>query len=47
MQSNLFVREITEDEAEKLEVSCGFCEQRIRIRSLEEHVRIKHSKLMK
>ncbi|MEM2160735.1 MAG: hypothetical protein QXN55_07270 [Candidatus Nitrosotenuis sp.] len=33
---------ITEEEAEKLEVTCGFCDKRIAIRSLEAHVRIEH-----
>lgn len=33
---------LTEEEAEKLEVTCGFCEKRITIRSLEAHIRIIH-----
>lgn len=44
MQSNPLGLEISEETAEKLEVICGFCERKIRIRSLEEHVRIEHSK---
>lgn len=42
MKSNPSGLEITEEEAEKLEATCGFCEKRIRIRSLEEHVRREH-----
>ena len=33
---------LSEDEAEKLEVGCGFCDRRIRIRSLEDHIRSEH-----
>jgi len=29
---------LTEEEAEKLEVTCGFCDRKIRIRSLADHV---------
>ncbi len=35
--------EIPEEEAEKLEVTCGFCDRKIRIRSLADHVQIVHS----
>jgi len=45
MISNLSVREIPPEEAEKLEVVCGFCDQLIRIRSLAEHVKSEHSGL--
>lgn len=43
MQSNPIGLEISEEEAEKLEVTCGYCDKKIRIRSLDEHVRIEHS----
>lgn len=33
---------LTEEEAEKLEVTCGFCEKMIRIRSLADHVHREH-----
>lgn len=42
MQSNPIGREISEEAAEKLEVVCGFCDRKVRIRSLEEHVRREH-----
>jgi hypothetical protein len=45
MQSNQIGLEIPEEEAEKLEVACGFCERRIRIRSLANHVRLEHSRI--
>ncbi|MEW6044028.1 MAG: hypothetical protein AB1608_07165 [Thermoproteota archaeon] len=35
--------EIPQEEAEKVEVTCGFCDKRIAIRSLEAHVRLEHS----
>ncbi|MEM2161065.1 MAG: hypothetical protein QXN55_08940 [Candidatus Nitrosotenuis sp.] len=34
---------LTEEEAEKLEVTCGYCDRRIKIRSLGEHVQLEHS----
>lgn len=34
---------LTEEEAEKLEVTCGFCERKVRIRSLVDHVKAEHS----
>jgi len=34
---------LTEEEAEKLEVTCGFCDRKIRIRSLADHVLAEHS----
>ncbi len=43
MQSNLSDFEMTEEEAKKLEVTCGFCDRKIRIRSLTEHIKIEHS----
>jgi len=42
MQSNPVGLEMTEEEAEKLEITCGFCDRKIRIRSLEAHVRSEH-----
>lgn len=37
---------LTEEEAEKLEVECGFCDKKIiKIRSLAEHVKSEHSGL--
>jgi len=42
MISNPIGLEISEDAAEKLEVECGFCDKRIKIRSLEAHVRSEH-----
>lgn len=33
---------LTEEEAEKLEVTCGFCDKRLRIRSLVDHVKSEH-----
>ena len=44
MQSNPIGLEISEESAEKLEVECGFCDRKIRIRSLADHVRIEHSR---
>ncbi|MEM2160421.1 MAG: hypothetical protein QXN55_05640 [Candidatus Nitrosotenuis sp.] len=35
--------EIPQEDAERLEVVCGFCEKIIRIRSLAEHVKSEHS----
>lgn len=34
---------LTEEEAEKLEVTCDFCDRKIRIRSLAVHVHLEHS----
>jgi hypothetical protein len=45
MQSNPLGLEISEEAAERLEVACGFCDRKIRIRSLEAHVRIAHLSL--
>jgi len=42
MQSNPLGLEISEEAAEKLEVVCGFCDRKIRIRSLESHIRTEH-----
>jgi len=42
MQSNPIRLEMTEEEAEKLEVTCGFCDRKIRIRSLADHVKSEH-----
>jgi hypothetical protein len=43
MQSNPLGLEISEEAAEKLEVVCGCCDRKIRIRSLGEHVRREHA----
>lgn len=45
MISNPLGLEISEEAAEKLEVVCGFCDRKIRIRSLGEHVRMQHGKI--
>lgn len=42
MESNPIGLEISEEMAERLEVFCGFCDRKIAIRSLAEHVRIEH-----
>jgi hypothetical protein len=44
MKSNPVGLEISEEEAEKLEMTCGFCDRRVRIRSLEDHARKEHFK---
>lgn len=43
MQSNPIGLEISEETAERLEVLCGFCDRKIRIRSLSDHVFFEHS----
>ena len=37
-------RDITEDEAERFEVECGFCAKPIAVRSLEAHIMAFHAK---
>lgn len=39
------MREIAPEEAEKLEVICGFCDKLIRIRNLAEHFKSEHSEV--
>lgn len=47
VQDNITImasQDVTEEQAEKFEVECGFCSKLIAIRSLEAHIMVFHAK---